>query len=226
LILPTQRVAGYKLLLERVLKYFPAETFESGQRAYREALDAILGLGALMNEEKSDARSQDKLLTIAETLWKIPSVMCILKPGRKMLGIAKAHMVDEEAQKRGKECCIHVTSDILILAVKADGKRWQYIDAVPIIQIRFAQSSVDKFLDRAFLLQTHTNKYHYLMKTTKDRDDFIEGIKSMKRRIRLVVARQTDAGAEYMQGLLTELTKCYTEPKPHRSRADALRSLR
>jgi hypothetical protein len=226
LILPTQRVAGYKLLFERVLKYFPTQTFATAQQAYQQALDALLGLGALMNEEKSDTGSQDKLLTIAETLWKIPPGMCILKPGRKMLGVVKTHTVEDEAKKRGKECCIYVTSDILILAVKADGKRWQYIDAVPIVQIRCAPSSVDELLDRAFILQTHTKNYHYVMKTTKARDDFIDGIKSMKKRISQVVAKQTQDGAEYMQGLLSELTRCYTEPKPPRSRAEVLQSLR
>jgi hypothetical protein len=64
------------------------------------------------------------------------------------------------------------------------------------------------------------------MKITKARDNFIDGMRSMKKRIWQVVAKQTQDGAEYMQGLLSELARCYTEPKPHWSRAEALQSPR
>jgi hypothetical protein len=230
LILPTQRVAGYKLLLERVLKYFPVETFAREHGVYQQTLDALLGIGALMNAEKGDLGSQDKLLTIAETISKIPSFFCIMKPGRKMVALFKAKELDEQTGKRGRDQVIYVTTDILILAQKSDSswskQQWQYRDATPIIQIRFAVSTVDRFLDLAFMLQTDTASYHLIMKTNKNRDEFIDKVKTMKKGTREAVARQTQAGAEYMHGLLSQLSRYYTTPPPPRSRADALSALK
>jgi hypothetical protein len=153
-----------------------------------------------------------------------------MKPGRKMLAAVKAKALDEQTGKRGKDQIIYVTSDILILAQKSDSSwskhQWQYYDAVPIIQIRFAVSTVDAFIATAFLLQTDTASYSLVMKTNKDRDEFIDKIKLMKKRTREAVARQTQAGAEYMQGLLSQLSKCYTSPMAPRSRADVLQALK
>jgi hypothetical protein len=72
LILLTERIAGSKLLFERVLKY-----------CFRRRLDPA---GA-------DKRGEEHH-RIAETLWKIPPGMCILRLGRKMLGTCRRRRGD------------------------------------------------------------------------------------------------------------------------------------
>ena len=50
LILPTQRIAGYKLLFSRILKYFPIETYPQENEAYKGILELIDKIGYSMNE--------------------------------------------------------------------------------------------------------------------------------------------------------------------------------
>jgi hypothetical protein len=227
LILPTQRVAGYKMLFERVMRYFPQETFGPIQEAYQSTLDALLRLGAMMNQEKAEIGSQEKLLTIAETVLKIPPVMCILKPGRKYVGFEELVMADAPG-KPSRVFGIYITSDILILAQQLDAKRakWVYVDAIPITQVRFSVSQDQANIELAFNLLSDTETYCFIMKSTEKRDQFITSIKQMKKAIKEHVARQTALGAEYMQGVLGKITSMYESPPPPTSRQDALDSIK
>jgi hypothetical protein len=225
LILPTQRVAGYKMLFERVLKYFPAETFGALLAAYQETLDALLRLGASMNQEKAETggASQEKLLTIAETLTKTPPVMCLLKPGRKYLGEAALQLTDD-AGRPLKRHVVYVTSDILLIGQMVSGKV-VYVDAIPITQVRFSPTRVPDLVDKAFTLESDTENYRYLMDSPEKRDEFIDIVKKQKKAIKQQVARQTEEGAEYIQGLLSQITHWYEAPVAPQSRESALDSL-
>jgi hypothetical protein len=215
------------MLFERVMKYFPVETHGAVREVYQSTLDVFLRLGASMNQEKAEIGSQEKLLTIAETLTKIPSTMCILKPGRKYEGAVKLRALDAGG-KRGKEHCIYVTSDVLIIG-RSDASfasaRWQFADAIPITQVRFAVSTVEALMERAFVLQSDTESYSYVMKSAEERDRFIDAIKAKKKAIKAQVARQTQEGAEYIQGVLQTLTKLYAAPARPLSREEALDSI-
>jgi hypothetical protein len=228
LILPTQRVAGYKMLFERVIKYFPVETHGPVREAYQSTFDALLRLGASMNQEKAEMGSQEKLLTIVETLTKIPPTMCILKPGRKYEGAVVLKALEANG-KRGKQHCIYVTSDLLIIGQRSEGSfsssKWQYTDAIPITQVRFSASPVEANIERAFVLQSDTERYGYLMKSVTERDTFIDAIKAKKKAIKAQIARQTQDGAEYIQGLLQTLTRLYMAPSRPLSREEALDSI-
>ena len=227
LILPTQRIAGYKLLFERVLRYFPVETHGKERAVFQGVLDNLMQLGAVMNAEKGDSSSQEKLLNIAETVQKIPSFMAILKPGRKYKGSVTLKSI-EETGKTGKQHVMYVTSDILIIARKHDRNKIYFVDAVPITQVRFGafeNQAFDKFSDKGFAMKTDTQNYNFIMKSTEIRDKFIDEIKRMRKGIRDQVEKQTQEGSEYMQSLINKLTLLYTEPTPPKTREEAIASL-
>jgi hypothetical protein len=226
LILPTQRVAGYKMLFERVLKYFPAATFGAILEAYKGTLDALLRVGASMNQEKADTGSQEKLLTIAETLSKIPPEVTILKPGRKYLGVVNAQWLKPNGKTQ--KHVFFVTSDLLIIGQQAEGvplSKWIFRDAIPIIQIRFAVIKNDKYIERGFVLKSDTENYSFIMKDAPQSYEFMDSIKAQKKAIKQQVERQTQEGAEYMQGLVSQITTLYESPVTPLSREEALDSV-
>ena len=178
LILPTQRIAGYKLLFERVLRYFPEETHGSERAMFEGVLQNLMQLGALMNAEKGDSSSQEKLLTIAETVQKIPSFMAILKPGRKYRGSVRMKAIEENG-KAGKQHVMYVTSDILIITRKHDRNKIYFVDAVPITQVRFSafeNPELEKYMEKGFAMKTDTQNYNFFMKSADIRDKFIDEI--------------------------------------------------
>jgi hypothetical protein len=229
LILPTQRIGGYKLLIERVIRYFPAETFPQEREAYAATLEALGHVGAAMNAEKADPCNQGQLLTIAETLTRMPPFFLLLRPARRYLGRVMMRELDLAAGRRGPELCIFVTSDILLVGRKVESRwssgRWEYVDAIPLSQVRFAVCRVDRYLDRGFELQTDTAMYNCVLESEALRNKFINQIKTMKAGLKKTVERQTQQGAEFMQGLLGRITGLYADPIRWPTKEQALRSL-
>jgi hypothetical protein len=227
LILPTQRVAGYKMLFERVLRYFPAETFRPILAAFQLTLEGLLRIGASMNQEKADTGSQEMLLTIAETMTRIPPVITILKPGRKFIGRFTARVLEPSGSHK-QEVLIYVTSDLVFISRRADtggGGKWAFRDAIPITQVRFGFVEAIKYLERGFILKSDTESYSLVVKNTDKRTTFINAVKSQKHAIKGQVARQTGDGAEYIQSLLAQINKLYEAPVTPLSREEALDSI-
>ncbi|KAH0785078.1 RhoGEF domain containing protein [Histomonas meleagridis] len=230
LILPTQRIAGYKLLFERVIKYFPIETYPNENKAFKDALDMISEVGATMNAEKSDQTSQMQLLTIAESVNKIPIFMCLLKPGRRYLMQTRAHFVDINDGHLLGAVVMFVMNDILLITTKREkhlfsSNKLTYHDAVPLTQIRFSMFPIDRMIDRAFVMKTDTREYNLYIKPSRKRDEFINKVKSQKKQIVSQVKKQSEDGMEYMQNVFGKLAELYTSERKSRSREEALMSL-
>ncbi|OHS98608.1 RhoGEF domain containing protein [Tritrichomonas foetus] len=230
LILPTQRIAGYKLLFERIMKYFPVETHKEENNKFNTAYKALLNVGKEMDSEKNqDSRSQDQLLTVAENITKQPPFLCIMKPGRRSLGTFRCREIDAKG-KKGANYIIFVLSDILLITIKPEksifsSNKLIYVDAVPFTQVHFSPFTLDKEMDRAFVLKTDTIEYNFWVKNSSERDDFIMGIKKQKKIINYRVKNMSEIGAEYMQNVLSQLRNLYSKPPPALTREEALASL-
>ncbi|KAH0795061.1 RhoGEF domain containing protein [Histomonas meleagridis] len=227
LILPTQRIAGYKLLFERILKYFPSDSNE--YKAFNEALTMVHSVGETMNAEKSDQTSQSQLLNIAESVSKIPPFISILKPGRKFIGQYRLRFIDPNNGNLLKHSCIFLMSDILLIARKHSGKMFSrklfYIEAVPLTQVRLSQFPVQEFVEKAFVIKTDTHEYNFYMKSNHKRNEFLSNVKKQKKEIVDKVRKQTQEGFEYMVNIFQQIAAMYDSPKPARSREKALESL-
>ena len=229
LILPTQRIAGYKLLFERIIKYFPVETHKNENEKFTTALKALLQVGKEMDSEKNDARSQDQLLTVAENITKQPPFLCIMKPGRRSLGTFRPREIDNNG-KKGSNFIIFVLSDILLITKKPEKSIFQsnkliYVDAVPFTQVRFSSMNIQKEANNTFVLQTDTQEYNFWVKDPSERDDFIKGIEEQKKQINNKVKMMSEVGAEYMQKMLNQLRDSYLTPSPVITREEALASI-
>jgi hypothetical protein len=193
LILPTQRIAGYKLLFQRLLRYFPQETHESERRQFTVVYESLLKIGASMNDVKDCSSSAEKLLNIAESVSQIPPFMCILAPGREYVGSIAVRMIDGQSGKRGKRFCIYITSDILVVARRHDSGIFasqSFVDAIPVTQVRFSAFPIDKYIDKAFEMKTDIQTYSFWAKSSEVRDHFITTIKRVKKKIQAQVTRQ------------------------------------
>jgi hypothetical protein len=227
LILPTQRIGGYKLLIERALRYFPPETFGDVRQAYTQTLNALMGLGAAMNAEKGEQGGQEKLLTIAENLSKMPPFLLLLRPGRRYVSCAKMREFTADGH-RGPGLRVYITSDILILGKNAESGRvgkWIFADAIPIVQVRFQEFPQERYAERGFRLLSDTAKYVCLMKTPEKKASFIETITNMKGDLQKTISRQITEGTEYMQGMFSQLSHMYDDPIAMPTREQALLSL-
>jgi hypothetical protein len=156
--------------------------------------------------------------------------MAILKPGRKYIGSINVKTIDEVTGKKLKTHSIFLTSDIVLICRLQEGGfssgKLTYVNAVPITQVRFAAFGLDKFVANAFVLKSDTEAYNFWVHNPDHRSEFIDRVKAMKKAIREQVSRQTEDGADFIQGLLAQLTRIYTEPHPVRSRKDALDTIK
>ncbi|EAY00222.1 RhoGEF domain containing protein [Trichomonas vaginalis G3] len=229
LILPVQRIAGYRCLYERILKYFP-ESMEEEHRIYKDVLDKVVALGATMNKEKINEKDQEALLNIAECVTKKPTFLAIMKPGRKLLGQVSTKYLDQQTGKVNNEGSIHVFTDILLLSTSTISgifgtMKSLYVDAIPIQQIRFQATIFNDYAEKAFVLRTDTHEYNLMLKTTKKRDEFIHFVKKQKKKISSRVKEQSKNGQTHMQSLLNELADLYSNPQQMRTRSQALNAL-
>ena len=228
IILPLQRVAGYRCLFDRILRYFIS--YPEVHSSYKLVFDSMIKLGSKMNEEKAQAKDQEELLNIAEAVHKKPAFLSILKPGRKLHGKITSKFLDENTGKKLESSVLHIFSDILLISIKTKGgffksTKLNYVDAVPITQIRFSVSPFDEYIEKAFILKTDTHEYHILMKNNKKRDSFINYIKKMKKSLNAKVTEQSTNGEAHMKKLLTQLADLYLDIKPLKLREDLLNSL-
>jgi hypothetical protein len=229
LILPTQRIAGYKLLFERVLRFLPPETFRVQNDDFRRTLDSLLQMGASANAGKTDSAGQEKLLNVAESVTNLPAFMCIMKPSRKYVGSINVKAIDEATKKRTKAYMIFVLSDLVILCRVQEGGfssgKLTFVDAIPISQVVLEACKVDKFAASGFVLKSDTERYPLVAKNAEKRESFIGTIKQMKKALVELVRRQTEDGVDFIQGLLAQLTQVYAVPQPPKTRAQALMTL-
>jgi len=229
IILPLQRVAGYRCLFERILKYFASSDPEVRQ-SYKNVLDAMIKLGATMNQEKAQANDQEQLLNVSEAVSKKPPFLCLLKPGRRLPGKVSSKFLDENTGKKLDSAVIYIFTDIILIAKKQKGgffssTKYVYFDTIPISQIRFSVSPFDSYIDKAFVLKSDTREVHLMMKNNKKRDSFINFIKKAKKSISQKVREQSANGAAHMQKLLEQIASLYTDVKPLRTRDEVLNSL-
>ena len=206
LILPTQRIAGYKLLFERIIKYFPVETHKEENAKFKAAYNALMQVGKEMNSEKGDSQSQNALLSLAENVTGQPTFFCLMKPGRRVMDSFKCREIDERGKLLGN-VIIYILSDIVLITSKAERSifsfnKVKYIDAVPFTKIRFSAFDNQKELDRAFVLMTDINRYNLWSKSSIDRDNFVMCIKRERLQIISRVKLMSKNGAEYMQKIL------------------------
>lgn len=228
LILPTQRIAGYKLLFERLKKYFPEETYKQESKSLNDVLNLILNIGITLNEEKSDQKSQSQLLSVAETVNKVPSFMCILKPGRKYIHSFHGRFIDPDSGELLGHIKIFVMNDIVLFAKRNKGKMFSklfYIDAVPFMQIRLSAFPLISFIDSSLVFNTDTHIYNINLKNSSRQTKFISVIRKQKKQIMEQVKKQTLDGIDYMQNIFQKLSDLYTNPKPLKSRGEKLEFL-
>jgi hypothetical protein len=230
LILPTQRIAGYKLLFERLIKYFPPETFGQQRDEFTRTLDSLLKIGASMNAEKSEGPGQEKLLTIAETVTNLPGSLCILKPGRKYIADLEVRAFDEAAGKELKAHELFLLSDLLLICRKQEGGlssgKLTYVNLIPLRQVQFEAAKKADFAEKVFIIKSDTETFPFWCKDPAKRDEFVEATKSTKKAIREQVKRQTEEGADFIQGLLGQLTQTYTTIPAPRGRLESLDALK
>jgi hypothetical protein len=230
LILPTQRIAGYKLLFERLIKYFPPETFAQQRDDFTKTLDSLLTIGKNMNAEKTYGAGQEKLLTVAETVTNLPSFMCILKPGRKYISDLEVRAFDEASGKELKGHELFLMSDLLLICRKQEGGlssgKLTYINSIPLCQVQFESPKNSLYVEKVFIVKSDTETYTLWCKEPAKRDEFIEQTKTTKKAIREQVKRQTEQGQDFIQGLLGQLTQTYTTISPPRGRLESLDALK
>lgn len=171
LILPLQRVAGYRCLFERILKYFP-ESDEELHTIYKNLMQKMIDLGATMNKEKAGQAEQEKLLGICEAITKKPSFIILMKPGRKYIGHVSFYYLDDEKGVKTQQGKIYICSDIIVITTEAKGgffggTKIVFNSAVPISQIRFSRNPFEKYYVSGFQMKTDTKEYNLTMSNTK-----------------------------------------------------------
>lgn len=229
LILPVQRIAGYRCLFERILKYFP-DTMADLHHLYKNILDKIVALGASMNQAKVDEKDQEALLNISETVLKKPTFLAIMKPGRKLLGQVTIKHLDQTTGKVASEGLVYVFNDILLLTIQGKAgifgsQKIQFVDAIPIQQCRIQATIFNDYADKAFVLRTDTHEYNLMVRNSKKRDEFYHFVKKQKKKISGRVREQSKNGQTHMQYLLTEIASLYSSPPTMRTRLQALTDL-
>lgn len=227
LILPLQRVAGYRCLFERILKYFPEEMVTE-HKIYKELLDKFIALGAEMNKEKSDETNQDQIFNISESISKVPAYFQVMRPGRKYLDQYKLSFLDQNTGRETEKGIAFIFNDILILVQDFQtgnhSSKLVFCDAIPISSIKFRACSFNQFADKACLLRTDTSAYNLLMKESKERDAFINFVKKQKKKISHRIKDQTKNGTTHMQSIISEISSSYKEPQKITSRSKMLAS--
>ena len=229
LILPLQRIAGYRCLFERIMKYFPDPETEE-HKVYADLTTKMVNLGATMNKEKAGQKDQEELLTICETVQKKPPFLVIMKPGRKLLGhVTLAYLDDNTGKKKGSGIC-YICSDVILLTIETKGgiftgKKINYYDVIPISQIRFSAIPFDNLVEKGFQMKTDTREFNLAVKSSKKRDQFIKFVKKQKKKISHRVKQQSANGALHMQNILNELAQLYTNPQPLKKRSGVLNAL-
>lgn len=228
LILPTQRIAGYKLLFERVIKYFPQEQFKVENEKYTEALNSLSAVGAALNSEKTlDKETENELLNISENLSNAPPFFCLMKPGRKFQGKIKVKVANPEHGKKHKNMSILTMNDILLLTYpekSLQGNNYVFIEAIPMTQVHFIEDPLSGN-KAAVTLKCDTNEFHIEFSKSSELDNYRGFIKTLKKGIKDKVKGMTENGKDYMSGTLEKLRNLYLEPQEPRTRKQALESL-
>lgn len=234
LILPTQRIAGYKILFERLLKYFPVETFKEEHDKFMEAYNFLHQIGKEMNSEKVEPQTQKILINLAENLTKQPPFFTVMKPGRRLIDIFSC--VDYSPTKnKGKKPLkhkIYIFNDILLITSKPErttifnSHKSIYIDAVPFTQLHFSAVSKENDIDHTFQLSTDTEKYDFYASDSYKRDMFIVRTKKIRNQIYHKAKRMTNDGAEFIANLLNQIHDLYySNDTKIMTRKEALESL-
>lgn len=227
LILPTQRIAGYKLLFERVIKYFPQEFKEENEK-YTEALSSLSAVGAALNSEKNiDKNAENDLLNISENLSNAPPFFCLMKPGRKFQGKIKVKEINPEHSKKHKNMSILTMNDILLLTYpekSLQGTNYVFIEAIPMTQVHFLEDAYSSN-KAAVTLKCDTNEFNIEFSKVEELENYKRFIKDLKKGIKDKVKGMTENGKDYMSGTLEKLRNLYLEPQEPRTRKQALDSL-
>lgn len=227
LILPLQRVAGYRCLFERILKYFPT-TSETEHKIYKEVLEKLISLGTTMNVEKSDEKNQNQLFTIAETVTNAPYYYQIVRAGRKYLCQYKFSFIDSNTGRETEQGRAYIFNDIILLVQKASKSKHStktYYASFPISSVKFQATTFTSLADRACRLRNDTHVYNLLLKTPKERDSFIKFVKKQKKRINHRIRDQTMNGINHMQTIIGDLSNIYKQPQKLQSRSKLLSEL-
>lgn len=229
LILPLQRVAGYRCLFERILKYFPPNEMEEEHKVYKELLTKLIELGAEMNKEKSDETNQDQLFNIAESVSKAPYYYQIVRAGRKYIGQYKLTYLDASNGRETEKGMAYVFNDILLLVQEhlkvTHSPKIVYYASFPIYSIKFVATTFTGLQDKACVLRTDTQVFNLLLQSSNSRDEFINFVKKQKKRISKRIKDQTKNGTTHMQTITKELSSFYAEPQKLERRSKMLAAL-
>lgn len=235
LILPTQRIAGYKMLFERLLKYFPVETFKEEHEKFTEAYNFLHQIGKEMNSEKVEPQTQKFLINLAENLTKQPPFFTVMKPGRRLIDIftCKEYIPNKSKNKKALKSKIYIFNDILLITSKPEratvfnSHKSIYVDAVPFTQLHFSAVSSENDIDHTFQLRTDTEKYDFYAENSYERDMFIIRTKKIRNQIYYKAKRMTENGAEFIANLLNQIHDLYfSDNTKIMTRKEALESLK
>lgn len=237
LILPTQRISGYKLVFGRLLNHLPKTGyFTDVHEQFTQLLSEIDGVGAMMNAEKSDVQSQSILLTIAETVSNIPQNVAILKPGRRFLKLFHMRELKYEKEtksyKRGCRFNAYVLNDIIILAEvkeKTFVKKEICRDIFPVIQFRIEYPQADtmpqKLMEKTIYMKSDIHEFKLLFHDKKKVDEFVNFVKGQKKHKKDLVNRQTTEGSSHLEKMLSVIKQSYISPQSLRTREQAIEAI-
>lgn len=233
LILPTQRIASYRLLFERILKNFPTETHQKEHDQYTIALNQLIQIGTEMNSENNDQQVAKELLSVTEIIGKVPQGFVFMKPGRRFLGKFNCtEIVETDKKKSPKKCQIFVMNDVAIVTVRDEwsvfsATKYSFIEAVPLSQIHFRPYDFENSdQNKSFILISDGNEYPFIVEDSILRDNIVFKIKKLKRHIYDHASKMSECGLAYITKNMDAIHDSYFNPKKIMTRAEAIESLK
>lgn len=228
LILPTQRIAAYKLLFERVLKYFPIETHQREHEQYEIAKNQLDEVGKEMNSEQNGQETQKALLSVAESIGKVPSYFDIMKVGRRFYDKFDCQRV----QNSLKRYRIFVMNDVIIITVRDEwsvfsSTKVSFIEAVPLANIHFSPNEDPQFENSSFGIDTYGSegKYVFVALNSIERDNIVFKLSKLKKHILDKVAKMSEEGMVFIAKNMQLIHDSYYNPRKVMTRDEAIKSL-
>jgi hypothetical protein len=183
-----------------------------------------------MNEKRTGASDQVKLLNITETVTKLPPYLFIMKPGRRLLCKSTLWKLGEDLASRGRRFTAFIMTDMILLAVQSKGgflssSKLVFEETIPITQIRFSESDSAKYSDRSLTMKSDIHEYTFVFAEAPRMTEFITKVKKQKKDISKKVKHQSTEGAAHIQDTLNTLSAIYLSPQPHKTKTELLQLL-
>lgn len=231
LILPTQRMAAYKLLFERVIKNFPKETHQNEHDQYINARDQLVKIGLMMNSEGNDQQAQKELLSVAEMIGKVPPTIDIMKPGRKFYGMFNCARLQLSITKYQ----IFVMNDVIIITSRDEwsvfsATKISFVELIPLVHLNFTKIEVPQYKiyeNNAFIMDSNTyqGEYFFIALNSIERDNIVFKLHKLKKHILDRIEKMKDEGMTFITKNMQYIHDSYFKPKASMTRVEAIKTL-